>query len=1040
MEKFFQQNHTHARMHSNFLLCHSFSNILFIFIVLFLFLISKAANASCDPTTGLITDSNGQLILGDPSCPIIGHTAIVDTGATVSGLNGIIAGNDNLPWAVTNNGSITAVETGIAMNAGGSVINNGTIVSTAGTGITMNAVGSITNAGSITAVGNGITMNAGGSVVNTGTIVSTNGRGIFSNNTAPITLTNSGTITSTNNSGVTLYGGGTVINQVGGVIHGGFIGLDLSSINGGPSPSGGPSYVDNAGMIVSSDMGFNDGILFGMGGTLLNRATGSVYGAIAVVFDAPGTVDNFGLIGGMNPMNLVLSSTAIGLGAGGTVTNEVGGRIIGESRGIDVSGGFATINNSGTIASPFARAISMSAGGTVHNYASGEITAGSRAIFIDGGIGTVINDGFIQGDETAGGFDTIELHVANSSVINTGTIMGNTQFFAPDGTFTLNHGTVNGNIEFFGANNTLVINGGKLNGIFSIGDGGNEHLVLQNVTNASIGTVTSFDGGTGGSNTLDFINSHYSGGSNFTNWGTANLTANTNLTLTSNLTLGDAAQTGTLNIDASSMLTAQSGLNTIIQSIGASPVLVNNAGTLNVASAAANNSLTIIGNYVGQSGYLNLNAVLSAGQHADELIIDGQNGGGSATGKTFINVHNIGGNGITTSGNGILVVDAIGNATTNADAFALGTPVRNGIYDYRLFRGGLDPNDASTSQDWFLRSSSLALGCFVGPELSVYGSVMPTVMEVQRVTVGTLHERVGEESDLLTRGNISSRNVFNGFWVRGIEQNYHENYSSLVNPSVHGNIAGAQLGLDVYRNLTKSGNLDFAGFYVAYASDNPEVDGIITNSDCTANVAQHTGKIKLNSEVGGLYWTHFWSKGTYLDFVAQGSVYNGNAYSNRASISLHGKGLEGSAEFGYPVQFAKQWTFEPQAQMSYQYASMNDTHDIASNIGFDNGQDLLGRIGARLKYTTKIGNRLLEPYVRANLWSILSGNDGRVWFNEDSIRTSAKSNWVQLGGGLTLNVTKICSVYLYADDLTGLNSHQHSLHGVDAGLGVRINL
>ena len=41
----------------------------------------------------------------------------------------------------------------------------------------------------------------------------------------------------------------------------------------------------------------------------------------------------------------------------------------------------------------------------------------------------------------------------------------------------------------------------------------------------------------------------------------------------------------------------------------------------------------------------------------------------------------------------------------------------------------------------------------IGPELSVYGTVLPTALkeqDMERVTVGILHERVGDEVNLLT--------------------------------------------------------------------------------------------------------------------------------------------------------------------------------------------------------------------------------------------------------------------------------------------------
>ncbi|MFX5634173.1 autotransporter outer membrane beta-barrel domain-containing protein, partial [Acinetobacter baumannii] len=59
------------------------------------------------------------------------------------------------------------------------------------------------------------------------------------------------------------------------------------------------------------------------------------------------------------------------------------------------------------------------------------------------------------------------------------------------------------------------------------------------------------------------------------------------------------------------------------------------------------------------------------------------------------------GAGALTTANGIQVVEATTGATTTADAFALDGRVVAGPYEYRLFRGSVDP---SSPQSWYLRS------------------------------------------------------------------------------------------------------------------------------------------------------------------------------------------------------------------------------------------------------------------------------------------------------------------------------------------------
>jgi outer membrane autotransporter protein len=115
-------------------------------------------------------------------------------------------------------------------------------------------------------------------------------------------------------------------------------------------------------------------------------------------------------------------------------------------------------------------------------------------------------------------------------------------------------------------------------------------------------------------------------------------------------------------------------------------------------------------NYAGTGGEINLNTYLGAdGSPSDRLIISG----GTAMGATSLMIHNTTGPGAETTGNGILVVNAINSGTTAPGAFTLDNPeLRGGAFDYRLYRGGLNGSDPN---DWFLRSSFIVPPVPPGP-------------------------------------------------------------------------------------------------------------------------------------------------------------------------------------------------------------------------------------------------------------------------------------------------------------------------------------
>ena len=129
-----------------------------------------------------------------------------------------------------------------------------------------------------------------------------------------------------------------------------------------------------------------------------------------------------------------------------------------------------------------------------------------------------------------------------------------------------------------------------------------------------------------------------------------------------------------------------------------------NQGVVRLGSGeSVGNVLEVHGHYIGAGGAtMVINTFLGGdGSPSDRLVInEGAAHVGTATGATTVQVTNIGGPGAETTGNGILVVNAINLATTAPGAFTLLGEVRGGAFDYDLFRGGV----SGSPNDWFLRS------------------------------------------------------------------------------------------------------------------------------------------------------------------------------------------------------------------------------------------------------------------------------------------------------------------------------------------------
>ncbi|WP_420995703.1 autotransporter outer membrane beta-barrel domain-containing protein [Cupriavidus sp. 30B13] len=546
---------------------------------------------------------------------------------------------------------------------------------------------------------------------------------------------------------------------------------------------------------------------------------------------------------------------------------------------------------------------------------------------------------------------------------------------------------------------------------------------------------------------LNLERSALAGDIRVTGTGAAPAVANLSLS-TGSLFAGAASGAGQVTVDGSSAW----------QVTGDSAVAgIASAGTVAFAPAGGFKTLTA-GSYAGGtgggSGTLVMNAALGGDDSpADRLVIDA----GRASGSTAVLVNNAGGQGAQTA-DGILLVEAVRGGATDAGAFHLARDVRAGAYDYRLFRGG-PRGESAQAENWYLRSTFEFGGieqpdesgstppgeakppphAILGPELSVYGAAMPTAARVGQLTLGTLHERVGEQENLRADGTAAGK-VRNGHWGRLFGSAYKDRYGGLGNPATSATIAGFQVGADLYHDQRGDGRRDHAGLYIGVAHASGGVDGTVTNAGSTAYVRERTGRLKVDGASAGAYWTHYGAAGWYGDAVLQLTSYSGTASTSRTAIGVDGHGVVASLEGGYPLQPRPGWSLEPQAQLIYQRIKLNNAADAFSTVGLGTSNSVLARLGARLQFTGRQGDKLLQPYARANLWSTLSGARNTVDYGGvDQIQTRAGGHWGQLGLGITAKIGKQASVFGNVDGLFPLEGGEKSHAGVQGVVGFRMN-
>ena len=320
------------------------------------------------------------------------------------------------------------------------------------------------------------------------------------------------------------------------------------------------------------------------------------------------------------------------------------------------------------------------------------------------------------------------------------------------------------------------------------------------IVNNSDGTITGFMQLVGVNNSVlndgtfnlrDFEDTTGSGVRDTVRVAIADLGTGANNSFTNNGTLALASVTGATTLDRTGEYLPLGNANNAMalggplqgQMIGVTTF--TNSGVIDLQSNPVPGDVFVItggrtagvagpGTYISNGGSLMLDTVLNEGGAAtlsDTLVVDGTSVG--ARGATQTLIHNVGGTGAETVGDGILVVQVLDPTRSAAGAFALPPgELRAGAFDYDLFHGGVG---GSNPADWFLRSSfvvppippeppvppippipptpppdPLPPGVYpiIGPELATYGVVQPLARQLGVAILGTLDDRVGDTYEL----------------------------------------------------------------------------------------------------------------------------------------------------------------------------------------------------------------------------------------------------------------------------------------------------
>jgi fibronectin-binding autotransporter adhesin len=661
--------------------------------------------------------------------------------------------------------------------------------------------------------------------------------------------------------------------------------------------------------------------------------------------------------------------------------------------------------------------------------------------------------GSLSGGGTAGG----ELKLGSATLTtggdNTSTTFGGTLSGSGDlvkqgtGTFTLTGASsfaggtslAQGRIDV-GANAALGTGALAMAGGTTLGLAADGLTVANNVTLAAGGGGAVVD--TGAFNGT--LSGAISGGGALVKEGSGTLTLAGTANTYTGATQVDA---GTLRAGAANALSAASatsvaaGATLDLAGFSQTVASLANSGTVSLAGAAPGTTLTVTGPYTGNNGILQLGAVLNATGPSDRLVLDGA--GATASGRTTVQIVNLGGLGALTTGNGIEVISALNGATTTAqttrDAFSLaGGHVDAGAYEYRLY-----PADASGSGDnWYLRSTTGgglpgAPGAPGGPgglptyriEVPLYAALAQQLRQGNLEMLGNLHLRGGDDTRLTTDGaSAHGRRA----WGRVISTDIDVSQRGTANAQSKGRLNGFQAGTDLWADTRWN-----AGVYVGQLEGNIRVNGFARGIQ-----GLDVGSNDLRSRYLGAYATWHGDDGWYADAVLQAGQhrYNVQPFATFGS-SGKGKSLLASIEVGKAFGIGSGWIVEPQLQLIHQRLRMDDTGISGAAVTQDPHDGLIVRAGVRIKGEFATGAGTLQPYGRINVFHASGGADVTQFLNfggGTAIQSETGSTSTEVAGGVTLALGERTSLYGELGKLWASGGAARVKSSINASLGVRV--
>ena len=401
-------------------------------------------------------------------------------------------------------------------------------------------------------------------------------------------------------------------------------------------------------------------------------------------------------------------------------------------------------------------------------------------------------------------------------------------------------------------------------------------------------------------------------------------------------------------------------------------LFVNNGSSIHMDDGAANDALTIIGDFAG-SGDVNVDAD-GATLSSDRLYIEGNVLAG--TDNTLnVNLLSLPSAADIVAGETIDVISVSG--TSSASNFVLGSV---NTTDTALF---------TTGYSLVYGAGDYALG-FAVTGLSNAGVLLstaaPAVQNLWYGSLGTMYQRQGAERRFSADGTAEVE-AAGGVWGR-----YYANDGSMAPDATRSNFGGGG-----------SQNFDFSSngieVGVGYSFNGSWTVGLLGGMLEGDYKPEAGGKTDIDGNTLGAYVTYIHGNGFYADLSYRAFDFDGDVLNGSETLYINGDADGFSLELGYGFKTESNLEIEPQMQYSSMSVSMDDVGYGSGDFELTDGDSSQFRLGVALRKSYQQDSGVWTPYGALSYVNVSSASNSYAIGGalEGGVDTSGGSALLELG-------------------------------------------